>query len=105
MDTLYETHEKLAKNGNLSKSLQDVQKTLDMLVKARSSIAASKYGACLFTHQYLPTIDIGADHSSASVVLAKLQNPVKQSLENVNSGLRNVYKGLGAYSKVLDKVG
>ena len=55
MDALYETHEKIAKNGNLSKSLQDVQKTLDMLVKARDSIAASKYGALSLLLSYSGT--------------------------------------------------
>lgn len=42
MESLIEEHEKLCKRGNLSKSLDDVQKTLDLLVKARDSIASSK---------------------------------------------------------------
>ena len=44
------------------------------------------------------------DHNSASITLAKLQNPVKQSLEAVKSDLQDVYNGLGNYSKVLEKV-
>ena len=44
------------------------------------------------------------DQNSASVTLAKLQNPVKQSFEVINSDLKDVYKGLGNYSKALDKV-
>lgn len=44
------------------------------------------------------------DQNSASVTLAKLQNPVKQSFEVVNSDLKDVYRGLGNYSKALDKV-
>lgn len=42
--------------------------------------------------------------NSASVTLAKLQNPVKQSFEVINNDLKDVYKGLGNYSKALDKV-
>lgn len=41
MEALLEEHEKLLRKGNLSKSLEDVQKTIDLLVKARDSIAAS----------------------------------------------------------------
>lgn len=44
------------------------------------------------------------DHNSASITLAKLQNPVKQSLEAIKSDLQDVYNGLGNYSKVLEKV-
>lgn len=42
MEALLEEHEKLGKRGNLSKSLGDVQKTIDLLVKARESIVNSK---------------------------------------------------------------
>ena len=38
------------------------------------------------------------------MTLAKLQNPVKQSFEVINNDLKDVYKGLGNYSKALDKV-
>ena len=46
----------------------------------------------------------GSDPNSASVTLAKLQNPVKQSFDGVNNDLKEVYKGLNNYSKALDKV-
>lgn len=42
MDTLLEELERLSKRGNLSKSLDDVQKTIDFLVKARDTISASQ---------------------------------------------------------------
>ena len=38
------------------------------------------------------------------MTLAKLQNPVKQSFEAIQSDLKDVYKGLANYSKALDKV-
>ncbi len=43
------------------------------------------------------------DPKTASVALAKLQNPVKQSFDSVNTDLKEVYKALGNYSKALDK--
>ena len=43
MEALLEEHEKLLGKGNLSNSLEDVQKTIDLLVKARDSIAASTF--------------------------------------------------------------
>lgn len=44
------------------------------------------------------------DQASPSITLAKLQNPVKQSFDAINSDLKEVYKGLGNYGKALDKV-
>lgn len=44
------------------------------------------------------------DHNSASVTLAKLQNPVKESVQAVIGDLKDVYKGLSNYSKALEKV-
>ncbi|KAL9128229.1 MAG: hypothetical protein Q9217_003045 [Psora testacea] len=82
MEVLIKEQERLASNANLSKSVEDVQKTIDLLATARESIARN------------PT--------SASVTLAKLQNPVKQSFEAVNNDLKEVYKGHGRYQKVLD---
>ena len=43
MEALLEEHEKLLRKGTLSKSVEDVQKTIDLLVKARDSIAASTF--------------------------------------------------------------
>jgi len=41
MEALLEEHEKLVKRGSLSKSIEDVQKTIDLLVKGREIIATS----------------------------------------------------------------
>ena len=43
MEALLEEHEKLSRKGNLSKSIDDIQKTIDLLMKAREAIASSKY--------------------------------------------------------------
>ena len=42
MDSLLEEYENLSRDSNLSKSLDDVQKTIDLLERARESIATSK---------------------------------------------------------------
>ncbi|MCJ1296672.1 hypothetical protein MMC34_008238 [Xylographa carneopallida] len=83
MDSLLEEHEKLSKKAPLSKGLQDVQQTIDMLIKARNSISDNPV--------------------SAPVTLAKLQNPVKASFDTIKSDLGEIYKGLGSWSKALDK--
>lgn len=44
------------------------------------------------------------DPHGAGVALAKLQTPVKQSFDRVNSDLKEVYNCLGDYSKALSKV-
>ena len=49
MEALLEEHEKLARKGNLSKSVDDVQKTIDLLVQARESIAVGTSCALLAT--------------------------------------------------------
>lgn len=107
MEALLEEHEKLTRKGNLSKSVQDVQKTIDILVRARESIASSttRFPPCTMRIIDGCMLNVNClDENSASVTLAKLQNPVKQSFEAINSDLKDVYKGLGNYSKALDKV-
>lgn len=49
MEALLEEHEKLARKGNLSKSVDDVQKTINLLVQARESIAVGTSRALLAT--------------------------------------------------------
>ncbi|KAL8785015.1 MAG: hypothetical protein Q9213_003608 [Squamulea squamosa] len=83
METLLAEHERLSKSGTLRKSLDDVQKTIDLLVKARERIAA--------------------DPGQTSIELAKLQNPVKSSLEDVHKDLEEVRKYQTKYAKMLDK--
>ena len=116
MEGLFKEHDKLLTKGNLSKSVEDVQKTIDLLKRARDAVAASRYrdvaslmstpttsprtvfAVCMLTNRLLQ------GHGNASLTLAKLQNPVKQSFDAVNSDLKEVHKVLGDYSKALDKV-
>ncbi|KAL8806137.1 MAG: hypothetical protein Q9182_001538 [Xanthomendoza sp. 2 TL-2023] len=83
MDALLAEHERLSKSGTLSKSLHHVQNTIDLLTKARDSIAANP--------------------DKTSMELAKLQNPVKTSFEDLHKGLEEVRKYQNKYVKLLDK--
>lgn len=83
MDALLVEHGKLLKRSNLSATIEDVGTAIDLLRRARVSIAA--------------------DPSSASITLAKLQTPVKQTFDAINNDLREIHNGLGKYQKALDK--
>ncbi|KAL8995651.1 MAG: hypothetical protein Q9169_004660 [Polycauliona sp. 2 TL-2023] len=83
METLIAEHERLCESGTLRKSVEDVQKTIDLLVNARERIAA--------------------DPAHTSLELAKLQNPVKSSLDDVHKDLEEVRKYQTKYAKLLDK--
>ncbi|KAL9577049.1 MAG: hypothetical protein Q9212_006626 [Teloschistes hypoglaucus] len=84
MEALIAEHEKLSKSGTLSESLDDIQRIIDILVRARETAAASP--------------------EDTSVILTKLQNPVKSSFEDVRKDLEDVRKQHNKYAKLLDKV-
>lgn len=42
--------------------------------------------------------------NSASITLAKLQNPVQQGFWKVNEDLKKIHKGHNTFGKQLDKV-
>lgn len=44
------------------------------------------------------------DPSSASLTLAKLQGPAKQSLDKLKNTLKDIHEGYGKYQKAIDKV-
>ncbi|KAG8533936.1 uncharacterized protein KY384_001677 [Bacidia gigantensis] len=82
MDALIKEQEKLSTSANLSNSIREIQNIIDQLHNARNQI-----------------VD---DPTSASVTLARLQNPIKQGFENATSEVKKVYKGHNQYQKVLD---
>ena len=111
MDSLLKEHEALSSRGTLAKSTEDVQRVIDLLLEARNSIAScgllhiSAYLHALFCFPVTcADLECYADPGGASITLAKLQNPIRQSFEIVNTDLKEVYRGLGNYSKTLDKV-
>ncbi|KAL9027371.1 MAG: hypothetical protein Q9196_004087 [Gyalolechia fulgens] len=83
MESLLAEHERLSKSGTFSKSLDDIQKTIDLLVNVRDTIAA--------------------DPEATSLNLAKLQTPVKSSLEDLHKDLEEVRKHQTKYAKLIDK--
>ncbi|KAI5208309.1 hypothetical protein AUEXF2481DRAFT_6241 [Aureobasidium subglaciale EXF-2481] len=83
MEALRLEQDKLDKKGNLSRTIEDVQKTIDLLVAARATIAA--------------------DGTSCAPTLAKLKRPIKASLDQVNSDIKDIYSAHKDYSKALDR--
>ncbi|KAF2091224.1 putative regulator of gluconeogenesis Rmd5 [Saccharata proteae CBS 121410] len=83
MDSLKAELDKLENHGNLAKSIEDVQKTINLLKQAREKVAS--------------------EPNSAQVTLAKLQTPMKQSFDKVSDDLKEVYKANNSYGKALDK--
>ncbi|KAI4242286.1 MAG: hypothetical protein LQ352_007270, partial [Teloschistes flavicans] len=83
MEALIAEHEKLSKSGTLSESLDDIQRIIDILVRAREAAAASP--------------------EDTSSILTKLQNPVKSSFEDIRKDLEDVRKQQTKYAKLLDK--
>jgi hypothetical protein len=47
---------------------------------------------------------LSLDPNSASITLAKLQNPLKSGFDKVNDDLKKIHKGHSNYGKALDKV-
>lgn len=83
MDSLQVELAKLRRDANLKKSIDDVDSIIAQLEAARGTIVA--------------------DPKSASLTLAKLQNPLKQGFDKVNDDLKKVYQGQSKYGKALDK--
>ncbi|KAL8867945.1 MAG: hypothetical protein Q9174_005327, partial [Haloplaca sp. 1 TL-2023] len=88
MEPLIEEHERLSKSGTLAKGLEDIQKTIDLLSKAREAIAA---------------IEPRQDPETTSLNLAKLQNPIKTSFEDIQKDLQDVRKCQTNYAKLVEK--
>lgn len=83
MDDLGEQIALLESSANLSTSITDVQKAIDMVAAARAAIAA--------------------DPTTAPITLARLQDPFKKTLDAAQKDLKPIYAGLGRYGKTLDR--
>lgn len=83
MDDLREQIELLESSANLSASIGDFQKAIDMLAAARE--------------------DIAADPSKAAFTLAKLKTPFNEAVDASYQNLKPVNSGLSKYGKALDK--
>ncbi|RDL33142.1 Uncharacterized protein BP5553_08581 [Venustampulla echinocandica] len=83
MDTLQLELAKLGRDANLTQSIADVDKIIEQLERARGAIVE--------------------DPNSASITLAKLQNPLKHGFDKVNEDLKKIHQGYNKYGKALDK--
>ncbi|PGH12918.1 hypothetical protein AJ80_06523 [Polytolypa hystricis UAMH7299] len=84
MEPLQKEYQRLWKRTQSSKTISDVQATINLLQEARDTIANNP--------------------NSASITLAKLQNPVKASFDATNDSLKEAHSGLNKYTKALDRL-
>ena len=84
MESVQKEHERVWKKSKLSKTIDQTQEIIDALQNARDALVAE------------PT--------SGPVTLAKLQNPIKNSFETMNAGMKEIHGGHNKYAKVLDKL-
>ncbi|KAF2743046.1 hypothetical protein M011DRAFT_411486 [Sporormia fimetaria CBS 119925] len=83
MDDLKQQIELLESGANLSDTISDVQKAIDLVAAVRNKL--------------------DTDPETAPVALARLQRPFKEAMDRVQNDLKPAYKALGKYSKALDK--
>jgi E3 ubiquitin-protein transferase RMND5 len=102
MEALLADHARLENKGNLKKSIDDVQKIIDLLEAARESVITSK--KILWRTTIFRRLIVCTDPAQAPIALAKLQQPVKRSFERLDSDMKDVYSALGKYGKGLDRV-
>ncbi|KAH8596565.1 CTLH/CRA C-terminal to lish motif domain-containing protein [Bisporella sp. PMI_857] len=83
MDTLQLELARMRRDANLKQSVDDVDKIIEQLERARETIVA--------------------DPQSAPITLSKLQNPLKSGFDKVNDDMAKTYKAHNVYGKALDK--
>ncbi|KAI0837588.1 CTLH/CRA C-terminal to lish motif domain-containing protein [Hypoxylon sp. FL0890] len=80
---LQEDLAKLTSSAKLSDAVEDVDKIIDLLIAARERVASAN------------------DPHTTSLTLTKLQNPIKEELDGLNSDLKAVYKAQNEFNKSL----
>lgn len=81
MDSILAAHKQQEEKGNLNNTISSVQSLIDLLQSTRDAIADQP--------------------DMATMHLAKLQSPVKQSFTKVEEDLKEVNRGMNAYQKTL----
>ncbi|KAI1106191.1 CTLH/CRA C-terminal to lish motif domain-containing protein [Jackrogersella minutella] len=75
--------DKLTGSAKLSDAVHDVDKIIDLLTSARDRVAAAN------------------DPHTTSLTLTKLQNPIREEIDGLNSDLKHVYKAQSEFNKSL----
>ncbi|KAI1378766.1 CTLH/CRA C-terminal to lish motif domain-containing protein [Hypoxylon crocopeplum] len=75
--------EKLTSSVKLSDAVQDVDKIIELLTVARDKVA------------------VADDPHTTSLTLTKLQNPIREQLDGLNSNLKHMYKAQNEFNKSL----
>jgi hypothetical protein len=120
MDALQLELAKLRRDANLTQSIEDVDKIIAQLERAREAIVEGIQAlplSCLMMKRgtrslfriawivgrslivwFLP------DPNSSSITLAKLQNPLKTGFDKVNDDLNKTHRGQNKFGKALNTV-
>lgn len=84
MEAIQKEHDKVWASSRKSRTIDQTQSIIEQLQRARSQIAA--------------------DPTSAQVTLAKLQNPIKTSFDNITATLKETHGGHNKYTRSLDRL-
>ncbi|KAF1988492.1 hypothetical protein K402DRAFT_328660 [Aulographum hederae CBS 113979] len=96
---LFRELEELSRRGSLEKSVDDVQKAIDMLVSARANIESS-----MSPLPYLqPISNLPSGPANATMTLARLQTPLKKSFDSINEDLTEVHRANSSFTKAVDR--
>lgn len=108
MEALQKELSNPSKAARLSSTVEDVDKVIEMLNAARAQVAESEYprlpARVSFPVVFLLTVSVALDPHTASLTMAKLQNPIKEGFETVNQDLKDVSRSHRNLGKALDKV-
>lgn len=106
MESIEKEYERLRKKSNLSKTITDVDKCIQLLQNARAAIANGTSFSASPTQLLLttPPPPPPPDPSSAATNLTKLQQTLPAALDKINDTQTEIYRGLNRYGRSLDKV-
>jgi len=99
MDSLHEEAGRVEAQGNFNRTLENVQRAVDLLKKAREDISSSTDPM---------GVDISTAHESSEsskrpLVTAKLKSSAKTWSDDFEKPLKDVFSANKAYSKAFEK--
>ncbi|EPS41838.1 hypothetical protein H072_4231 [Dactylellina haptotyla CBS 200.50] len=115
MDAVEKELDRLTGKANLSKSINDIDACLELLLAARSTIEAGNYPNEATLSAFIASkvsavgyyTDItgvfSSDPSSTASTVSMVETQLKAGFDKANDSLKEVYGGLNKYGKALDK--